>query len=296
MALRVLLTGTSLYIRQPNFRTGFDKVWRVLTPVGGPVDLLGERLIPTATSDSGVLAAYAAGTVLTNGNEESPVVFQNNKFVGGNHLCGNVPSILNWTLIIALDNRIVAPNAWVSGAQLVLYEKYNIRDSAGGVALIERKINRTWGVLPYFNYTDSIWCLKPFTLQWFSGTQAQRPAVAPGQTLRLQIPGASLDGYGASGGVDVTDLRTEVLLTRDQWLTQHPPHHFKNTVMQGSSALFTLAQGFASTQYRGDMSVAYMRSIYSKNYPRGIEFASGRPMKPGENFYVIGYQGCYNGV
>ena len=163
MALRVLLTGTSLYIRQPNFRTGFDKVWRVLTPVGGPVDLLGERLIPTATSDSGVLAAYAAGTVLTNGNEESPVVFQNNKFVGGNHLCGNVPSILNWTLIIALDNRIVAPNAWVSGAQLVLYEKYNIRDSAGGVAN-----STSWASAAntMFGSVGSTWCEKPAVGFW----------------------------------------------------------------------------------------------------------------------------------
>lgn len=299
MAVSVLQSGAlDLYVRTPVFRKGMDKAWHILLKKGGPVDYYGERLIASATKPAQFLSAWASSAnILTYGSEEAPAFLIGAGYVGGNHAIPGTatPSIFGQTVALHLDSRAIKPNVWASGNLLSIVETYNVRDRLNGPAVLKVQISRSFTSVPTLAFIMRITCLIPTALGWFSGLQSQKPNVKVGQTLWLKIPGA-VGAYGA-GGVDVTRQVLDFKLTSDLWLNPlAPPMRFGRTVKQAGAPLFTVLQGFASGQYRGDMKVAYWLTPSKKSNPRGIEFDPMKMLKVGESYQVSGYYGCVNGL
>lgn len=290
--MKVRWDGSLLFVRVPGFRPGIDKVWCFVTPAVGPVDILGERLMSSNVADLNFQSAWSAGIKLSNGGDESPIVRTMTAYVGGNHL----PDIFDYLLTVYVDSVPIPKNVWVGANYLLFREEYKIRENSSGPAIILRTITRSMLSGFLFDFTDRIECMSPFDLWWFSGTQAQKPAMLAGDTLTLQIPGADTNTYGAANGVDITRLNDEVLFADDMWATANPPRHFKQTVKRGGAPQYTLVQGFQPGQFRGDIETACFRSAPGKMYPRGIEFAGGKAMEMGQALSVIGYQGTVNGA
>lgn len=297
MSLKFYRSGvTTAYVGTLQFRPSFDKWWRVQTPVAGPLDLFGERLLPSSTVLATFAKAYKAGTVLTFGGEESPAFQLDTGYVGGNHLVpgSSQKSIFNYQIWFSLDGHVPALRKWLTGNILIITERYRVRRVVNGPAVVEITITRTWNSSHQMTFTYKAKTLLPFKLFWVSGLQSQRPNVKAGQTLWLRIP-ATISPYGDAGGTLATAI-SDLHFGSDKWANPTTaPIRFERFVKQGGAPLFTVVQGFSSgAQPRGEIDDAYWYTANKKSLPKGIVYPVGRTMAVGETYQINGYYGCYN--
>lgn len=298
MAIKVYRTSADLYIGTPLFRPGLDKWWRLRISAVGPIDLYGERLLSANTSLATFSKNYLAGTILTNGGEESPAFRIPTGFVGGNHTVpgGSQKSIFGYQMSVAMDGKSVPSGQMLSGLTLTLTEKYYVRTVTNGSAVAEIIITRSFTSAHQFSFIYKMRVLAPFDLTWFGGLQSQLPKLLNGDTLSLRIPGA-VAPWGSANGNDITALATETHFGPSTWLNANsPPIRFERIVKRAGAPQFTVVQGFSSgSQYRGTISDAFMYSAAKKAYAIGVMFDPARRMVPGEEYRANGYYGCYNG-
>jgi len=271
--LVVLWYPPSLYVRVKDFSPARDKVWRLLA--GDDVlDFLGERTIPSATSEEQTGSAFfKSSTVLRYGGEESPVVLIDGAFAGGHH-----KPVTSYKRTILLDGAPVGATGLYHGYQLSIAETYRVPDAG-----IEISHMFSAGDFAHFRY--AITPERPMKVV-LTGMQAQKVSVQDGQTLRLIVAGV-ID-------TDLT-LNREMFILPPSWAaTGKPPERFDAIVSRQDAPLFGFAMGYDPGQEHGDLSNALYISKFGKLYPRGFESSERFPMVPGVTRTITGYFGSYD--
>jgi len=77
-----------------------------------PVNPMGARTIPIATTDSGTIAAYASGTVLVSQGDDATPLFYNGTYIGANH----GPNFVHAVTVADHDKTVAdVGSTWTSG-------------------------------------------------------------------------------------------------------------------------------------------------------------------------------------
>jgi len=300
----IVKAGTGLYIRKSAFRAGLDKVWLLKVKVprsateAGISDFVGERLIPTITKPEKTTNAYAAPfLILRKCVDENPPFYIDSAYMGGFHKNGSVFSISNMHTEILLNGTVplMATSGRFEASTIDVIDYYSILTDAAAAAKasspVRAHVRHQWHFdgSDFCHFRRRLTAVRSLSLGFMIGAQCQKPELAVGQKLMLEVPGSDI-----ASGVEITNEAAERFIAPSSWSDANvAPSYAVQKVMNSSTPTWGLAMEFSKTIGKGTQTSPFYRSAPGKVYMRAME---GETLLPGMVREVAGSFGTFSFV
>lgn len=131
--------------------------------------------------------------------------------------------------------------------------------------------------------------VRSLSLGFMIGAQCQKPELAVGQKLMLEVPGSDI-----ASGVEITNEAAERFIAPSSWSDANvAPSYAVQKVMNSSTPTWGLAMEFSKTIGKGTQTSPFYRSAPGKVYMRAME---GETLLPGMVREVAGSFGTFSFV